>query len=83
MSSEERRKKKIRRDLYYEGNEEIYHDLFSGDVFTHIYTHVYTHVYYFVTNLSNIRQSYMDHGCEGLFGIVAMECERIYRSVYE
>jgi len=52
MSSEESRKKKIRRDLYYEGSEEIYHDLFSGDVFTHIYTHVYTHVWLIILLLT-------------------------------
>lgn len=32
-------RREIRRDLCYEGGEEIYHDLFSGDVFTHT-THV-------------------------------------------
>jgi len=33
-------------------SEEIYHDLFSGDVFTHIYTHVCTHVWLIILLLT-------------------------------
>lgn len=53
-------------------------DLFSGDIITQ--THIVRVAYYFVTHRIYV-EAVMDHGCEGSFGIVAMECKRICRVV--